>query len=125
MHSIQNMFYVGYSPCRLSPCKNGADCRSQTKDAQEYVCTCMPGYMGQNCTGGCLYDIINNLGICYATCLVRLRLDPIRGETIVTFVISSASLVRPFYSPLSFAKVTIRGRSCQSSSGFFLEYLPM
>ncbi|KAI0231430.1 hypothetical protein LSAT2_018185 [Lamellibrachia satsuma] len=40
---------IGYSPCRSSPCKNGADCKSKVDGGKEVVCTCKEGYAGKNC----------------------------------------------------------------------------
>ncbi|KAI0231435.1 hypothetical protein LSAT2_018190 [Lamellibrachia satsuma] len=35
---------IGYSPCKSSPCKNGAVCNSTGDGEKDYVCTCKEGY---------------------------------------------------------------------------------
>ncbi|XP_071176191.1 MAM and LDL-receptor class A domain-containing protein 1-like isoform X9 [Mytilus edulis] len=39
---------AGVSPCDNSPCQNGASC-SETTTAIGYTCSCLGGFMGQNC----------------------------------------------------------------------------
>ena len=42
------------NPCNPNPCVNGGTCRAVPGD-DEYKCTCLPEYTGENCEDGKVY----------------------------------------------------------------------
>eukprot|EP00057_Strongylocentrotus_purpuratus_P027453 XP_011681927.1 PREDICTED: fibropellin-3-like [Strongylocentrotus purpuratus] len=53
--------------CDISPCLNGGSCLNNPNLASGYVCSCVPGYTGQNCqtdTNECISGPCGNGGTC-------------------------------------------------------------
>ena len=46
--TVRNRFLFQVSPCLLNPCKNGGVC--QQFGSLGYVCSCVNGFSGYNCT---------------------------------------------------------------------------
>ena len=49
MNSLTFFLYVDINDCAVNPCENGGTC---TDKVNNYICSCVPGYTGRNCSTG-------------------------------------------------------------------------